>query len=65
MLKNSSTLAVSVPVNLSIKLGFVYINGPREPHFIDALSSSIDFQQMTSTNCDVSSTTNYSLFLRT
>ena len=30
MLKNSSTLAVSVPINLSIKLGFVSVNGPRE-----------------------------------
>ena len=27
MLKNSSTLAVSVPINLSITLGFVYANG--------------------------------------
>ena len=26
MLKNSSTLAVSVPINLSIKLGFVSVN---------------------------------------
>ena len=36
MLKNSSTLAVSVPINLSIKLGFVSANGPRETYFIDA-----------------------------
>ena len=28
MLKNSSTLAVSVPINLSIKLGFASVNGP-------------------------------------
>ena len=30
MLKNSSTLAVSVPINLSIKLSFVCVNGNRE-----------------------------------
>ena len=36
-LKNSSTLAVSVPINLSIKLGVVYVNGPRETYFVDAL----------------------------
>ena len=33
MLKNSSsTLAVSVPINLSIKLGFVSVNGHRETY---------------------------------
>ena len=37
MLRNSSTLAVSVPINLSIKLGFVPVNGPRESYFVDAL----------------------------
>ena len=37
MLKNSPTLAVSVPINLSIKLGFVSVNGPRETYFVDAL----------------------------
>ena len=37
MLKNSSTLAVSVPVNVSIKLDFVSVNGPRETYFVDAL----------------------------
>ena len=37
MLKNSSTLAVSVSINLSIKLGFVSVNGPRETYFVDAL----------------------------
>ena len=37
MLKNNSTLAVSVPINLSIKLGFVSINSPREIYFVDAL----------------------------
>ena len=36
MLKNSSTLAVSVPINLSIKLGFVSVNGPRETYFVDS-----------------------------
>ena len=35
MLKNSSVLAVSAPINLSIKLGFV--NGPRETYFVNAL----------------------------
>ena len=30
MLNNRSTLAVSVPINVSIKLGFVSVNGPRE-----------------------------------
>ena len=38
MLKNVSTLAVSVPINLSIKLGFVFVNGPRETYFVDAPS---------------------------
>ena len=28
MLKNSSTLAVTVPINLFIKFGFVSVNGP-------------------------------------
>ena len=37
MLKNSSTLGVSVPIILSIKLGFVSVNGPRETYFVDAL----------------------------
>ena len=37
MLKNSSTLAVSVPINLPIKLGFVSVNDPREPYFVDVL----------------------------
>ena len=34
MLENSSTLAVSVPINLSIKLGFVSVNGLRETYFV-------------------------------
>ena len=37
MLKNSSTLAVSVPINVSTKLGFVSVNVPRETYFVDAL----------------------------
>ena len=37
MLKNSSTLAESVPINLSIKLCFVCVNGPKETYFVDAL----------------------------
>ena len=44
MLKNSSTLIVdlSVPINLSIKLDFVCVNGPRETYFVDALRSGAD-----------------------
>ena len=41
MLKNSSTVAVSVPINLSIKLGFVSVNGSRETYFVDALCTSV------------------------
>ena len=37
MLKNSSTLAVSVPINLSTKLGFVSVHSPRETYFLDVL----------------------------
>ena len=37
MLKNSSTLAVSVSMNLSVKLGFVSVNDPRETYFVDAI----------------------------
>ena len=40
MLKNSSTLAVSVPINLSIILGFVSINGSMETYFVDTLEFS-------------------------
>ena len=36
MLKNSSTLAVSVPINLFNKFRFVSVNGPRENYFVDA-----------------------------
>ena len=35
MLTNSSTLAVSVLINLSIKLGFISVNVPRETYFVD------------------------------
>ena len=41
MLKSSSTLAVSVPMNLSIKLGFVSVNDPSETYFMNVLHSSI------------------------
>ena len=37
MLKSSSTLAVSVPINLSIKLVFVSVNGINETYFVDGL----------------------------
>ena len=46
MLKNSSTLAVSVPINLSIKLGFVSDNGSRETYFVDALIMILIFSQL-------------------
>ena len=39
MLKNSSTLAVSVPINLSIKFGFVSVNGPGETYLRNSSSS--------------------------
>ena len=41
MLKNSSTLSVSAPINLSIKLGLVSVNGPRETYFVDVLLTCI------------------------
>ena len=37
ILKNSSALDVSVPINLSIKLGLVSVNDPRETYFVDTL----------------------------
>ena len=37
ILKNSSTLAVSFPINLCIKVGFVSVNGPRETYFVNVL----------------------------
>ena len=36
MLKNRSTLAVSSPITLSIRSGFVFVNGSRETYFVDA-----------------------------
>ena len=45
MLKNSSTLAVSVPINPSIKLGFVSVNGPSETYFVDVLDISYSFEE--------------------
>ena len=39
MLKNSSTLAVSITINISTKLGFVFVNCLRETYFVDALRS--------------------------
>ena len=36
MLKNRSTLAISVPMYISNKFGFVSVNGPRETYFVDA-----------------------------
>ena len=41
MLKNSSTLAVSVPINLSIKLAFVSVNGLRETYFVDMMRNVV------------------------
>ena len=35
MLVNRSTLAVSVTINVCIKLGFVSVNGHRETYFVD------------------------------
>jgi hypothetical protein len=35
MLKNSGTLAVSVAINISMKLCFVSVNGPRELYLLD------------------------------
>ena len=37
MLKNSSTLAASVPISFSIKLDFVFVNGPRDTYFVDVV----------------------------
>ena len=34
--ETSSTLSVSVPINLSIKLDFVSVNSSRETYFVDA-----------------------------
>ena len=37
MLKNSSTLAVSIPINLSIQFGSVSVNGHMETYFVEVL----------------------------
>ena len=37
MLKNSTTLAASVRINLSVKVGFFSLTGSRETYFVDAL----------------------------
>ena len=42
---NVSTLAVSVPINLSIKLGFASLKGPRETFFVDALRVTISLSE--------------------
>ena len=39
MLKNSSTLTVSAPIHLSIKLAFISVNSSGETYFVDALRS--------------------------
>ena len=43
VVKTCSTLAVSVPINLSIKMGFVSVNDPRETYFVDGLRISFKF----------------------
>jgi hypothetical protein len=40
MLKNSWTLAVSIAINISMKLCFVSVNGPRETYFVDKICST-------------------------
>ena len=41
MVKNSTTLAVSVTINISIKLGFVSVNGPGETYLLDAIHNNV------------------------
>ena len=41
---NRPTLAVSVPINLSIKFGSVSVNSVRETYFVDALVGPISKQ---------------------
>ena len=36
-LENSSTLAITVQINLSVKLDFLSVNGPIQTYFVDAL----------------------------
>ena len=45
MLKNSSTHAVSVPINISTKLGFTCVNGPRETYFVLCISGARIYRQ--------------------
>ena len=52
MKKNS--FSVSVPINLSIKLGSVFVNGPRETYFVDALTYFITIMVMGGSPGDVS-----------
>jgi hypothetical protein len=47
MLKNISTLAVSVAINISMKLCFVSVNGPREPYLLDGPRICIKSQWLT------------------
>ena len=45
MLKNSLILAVYVTINLSVKLRFVFVNGPRQTYFVNALHRfNLDFE---------------------
>ena len=48
MLKNSSIFAISVSINISIKLDFVSVNVPRETYFVNALRI-INWNQMNNT----------------
>ena len=57
MLKNSSTLAVSVPINVSIKLGFVSVNDLRETYFVDSLENELCYDY----NCELCSFSNLSV----
>ena len=41
--ENSWTLAVSVPINLSIKLSFVSINGPMKTYYVDMLHIYVNY----------------------
>ena len=44
MLKNSSTLAVSVPIKLSINFGFISVNILRETYFVDVPRINITYK---------------------
>jgi hypothetical protein len=50
MLKNSSTLAVSVAINISMKMCLVSVNGPRETYFMDDPRSNDDPSEIPLTN---------------